>query len=376
MKKSSLQALSRPRYSHKIDAKCTRKENAGQLIAHFVSLMPTIIPLQPRDWQQQLRDAVTDADALLRLLELPPAPASDARLDAERAFALRVPHAFVSRMRKGDPADPLLRQVLPDGIEMLPMPGFSDDPLAERSSNPCHGLIHKYRDRVLLITSGGCAINCRYCFRRHFPYQSNQLGPEQWRDVISYLQAHTELREVILSGGDPLVTPDSRLQRMIDELATIPHLTRIRIHTRLPIVIPDRITDGLIKALSSTRLQPVLVLHCNHPQEVDSSVDAAIQALRRADVTVLNQAVLLKGINDSVEVLKLLSERLFSAGVLPYYLFVLDPVAGAAHFDISDQEAQYLVGRLQAELPGYLVPRLAREVPGKPSKTLLQPLLE
>jgi EF-P beta-lysylation protein EpmB len=321
-------------------------------------------------WQQALRTLITDPAELLELLGLP-STLADAGADGE--FRLQVPRSFAARMEPGNRQDPLLLQVLPQQQERVSVAGFGADPLAERVSNPRQGLIHKYRDRVLLIASGGCAINCRYCFRRHFPYQQNQLGPEQWQQVLDYIQTHTELREAILSGGDPLVTPDSRLSRMIEQLATIDHLQRIRIHSRLPIVIPERVTHALVTALAATRLQPVIVLHCNHANEVNDEVRAAIARLRSAGITVLNQAVLLRGINDSVAAQQQLSETLFSSGVLPYYLFVLDPVAGAAHFDVPDAEAQQLVGELQARLPGYLVPRLAREIPGQPSKTLLMP---
>lgn len=321
-------------------------------------------------WQQALRNAITDPNELLAKLALP-LHLGDAQAQAQ--FSLRVPRELVARIRPGDPEDPILLQVLPQHKEMIPVTGFSADPLAELGANPTPGVVHKYRDRVLLIGSGGCAINCRYCFRRHFPYQDNQLGSEQWQQALTYIDSHPELQEAILSGGDPLVTPDSRLERMINDLAQRPQLKRLRVHTRLPIVIPDRVTEGLVNALTGTRLKPVLVLHCNHPQEVDDSVRAAIQRLIRAGVTVLNQAVLLRGINDRVDSLKALSETLFESGVLPYYLFVLDPVAGAAHFDISDTEAKRLMAELQACLPGYLVPRLAREIPGEPSKTLLLP---
>ncbi len=324
------------------------------------------------DWQQRLRDAITDPRELLAQLALPPSLAESGH-PAARQFPLRVPQPFIDRMRRGDSNDPLLLQVLPQVAEMQQVPGFSTDPLAELGSTPRNGLIHKYHDRVLLIASGGCAINCRYCFRRHFPYQENQLGPTQWQEVLTYIRAHTELREVIFSGGDPLVTTDQRLGRMIADLAAIPHLTRVRIHSRLPIVIPSRVTATLAAGLTATRLQPVLVLHCNHPQEVDAEVRDAVRRLRDASITVLNQAVLLRGINDRVEILRELSETLFSAGALPYYLFVLDAVAGAAHFDIADRDAQRLMAELQAVLPGYLLPRLAREIPGRPSKTLLLP---
>lgn len=324
----------------------------------------------PDAWQQALRNAITDPGELLRLLQLPP---SLADTDAEKSFDLRVPRSMVSRMELGNPRDPLLLQVLPDAREMHPTPGFTLDPLSEKGSNPAPGVVHKYRDRVLLITSGGCAINCRYCFRRHFPYQENQLGPEQWQQALDYIEGNRELSEAILSGGDPLISTDKRLSGMVEDLAAIDHLKRLRVHTRLPVVIPERVTHTLIDALTSTRLQPVLVLHCNHPREIDDTVRAAIARLRDAGVTVLNQAVLLRGINDSVDTLKQLSETLFEVGVLPYYLFVLDPVAGSAHFDIDEEEAKHLLGALQSRLPGYLVPRLAREIPGRPSKTLLTP---
>jgi EF-P beta-lysylation protein EpmB len=324
------------------------------------------------DWQTELRRCVDDPAELLALLEL-----SDSLLDGAKAghqdFALRVPRPWLNRIKKGDPDDPLLRQILPLADELLQVPGFNTDPLAEADANHASGLIHKYTDRVLLILSGACAINCRYCFRRHFPYGDNQLGPSQWQAVLDYLQQHPQVSEVIFSGGDPLVTPDGRLQRMLNDLSRITHLKRIRIHSRLPVVIPQRVTDTLIDALTSTRLQPVLVVHVNHPQEVDAEVDSACRRLRQAGITLLNQTVLLRYINDNKSVQKMLSERLFSCGVLPYYLFVLDPVAGAAHFDIDDQQARRLVGELQSELPGYLVPRLAREIPGRPSKTLLLP---
>jgi len=325
------------------------------------------------DWQTELRQCIDDPAELLRLLELPDTLLNGAQA-AHQDFALRVPRPWLNRIHKGDPNDPLLRQILPLADERLQVPGFNTDPLAEAEANHASGLIHKYTDRVLLILSGACAINCRYCFRRHFPYTDNQLGPQQWQNVLEYLQRHTQVSEVIFSGGDPLATPDGRLQRMLNDLSEIPHLKRVRIHSRLPVVIPQRVTDTLTHALISTRLQPVVVLHVNHPQEIDADVKMACQHLRQAGITVLNQAVLLRDINDNKSVQKILSETLFSCGVLPYYLFVLDAVAGAAHFDVDDQAAQRLVGELQSELPGYLVPRLAREIPGRPSKTLLLPL--
>jgi L-lysine 2,3-aminomutase len=330
----------------------------------------TLPVTQLDDWQQLLSHTIDDPAELLRLLELPAEllpPAQAAAGD----FALRVPLPYLKRIRKGDPHDPLLRQVLPLGAERISVPGYITDPLAEMAANHHDGLIHKYKGRVLLILTGACAINCRYCFRRHFPYEDNRLGPEQWQQVLDYLRQHTGVNEVIFSGGDPLATSDKRLARMIRDLADIPHLSRIRVHSRLPVVIPQRVTDSLIGALTGTRLQAVMVLHVNHASEMDQAVDRAVAQLRHAGVTLLNQSVLLRGVNDSVEALQALSERLFAAGVLPYYLFVLDAVAGAAHFDVSDDEARTLMRALQAELPGFLLPRLAREIPGRPSKTLL-----
>lgn len=334
--------------------------------------MNLLYPKAP-DWQTELRQCVENPAELLALLELPETLLDGARA-ADHAFALRVPRPWLSRIRKGDLQDPLLRQILPLDDELKQVPGFSTDPLAEADANHASGLIHKYTDRVLLILTGACAINCRYCFRRHFPYSDNSLGPQQWQAVLDYLHRHPQVSEIILSGGDPLATPDGRLQRMLNDLSDIKHLQRVRIHSRLPVVIPQRVTQTLLDALTSTRLQPVMVLHINHPQEIDPAVAEACQKLRQAGITLLNQAVLLRGINDSRAVQKTLSETLFSCGVLPYYLFVLDAVAGAAHFDVDDVQAQHLVGELQTVLPGYLVPRLAREIPGRPSKTLLQPL--
>ncbi|GGO78722.1 EF-P beta-lysylation protein EpmB [Marinobacterium nitratireducens] len=329
------------------------------------------LPLtQLDDWQSLLSHTLDDPAELLRQLALPDELLAPA-LEAAGDFPLRIPIPYLRRIRKGDPEDPLLRQVLPLGAERIPVPGFVSDPLAEANANRRDGLIHKYKRRVLLILSGACAINCRYCFRRHFPYDDNRLGPEQWREVLGYLRAHPEVNEVIFSGGDPLATSDRRLARFIADLGEIPHLTRLRIHSRLPVVIPQRVTDSLVDTLTSSRLRPVMVLHVNHGNEIDDEVEQALERLRRAGVTLLNQAVLLRGVNDSVAAQQDLSERLFAAGVLPYYLFVLDAVAGAAHFDVPDDEARRLMLALQAELPGFLVPRLAREIPGRPAKTLL-----
>ncbi|WP_151704080.1 EF-P beta-lysylation protein EpmB [Nitrincola alkalilacustris] len=327
----------------------------------------------PEPWQQTLREAVSDPAELIRLLELPETLLPDT-WEASRAFSLKVPAPYLARIRKGDPDDPLLKQILPIGQEMVSQPGYMTDPLAEMSSNPEPGLVHKYRDRVLLILSGACAINCRYCFRRHFPYEENQIGTEQWQRLLDYIRRHPEVTEVILSGGDPLATPDRRIIQMLRDLEQIPQLKRLRIHSRMPVVIPQRITPELTQALATNRLRCVMVLHINHANEIDQSVAEAIKHLRDKGITVLNQAVLLRGINATISDQKSLSEALFECGVLPYYLFLLDPVEGSAHFDLPDQEAQHLIGELQTQLPGYLVPRLAREIPGRKAKTILAPI--
>lgn len=321
-------------------------------------------------WQQLLSQAITDPAKLIRALNLPDEMIPAAR-QANKDFSLRVPAPYLQRIKPGDMNDPLLRQVLPIAEETEIVPGYITDPLAEADSNPHDGLIHKYKGRVLVILTGACAINCRYCFRRHFPYEDNRLGPDQWQQVIDYIAGDNSIKEVIFSGGDPLATNDKRLDKLISSLEAIPHLQRLRIHSRLPVVIPQRITPELTQRLADSRLRTVMVLHINHANEIDAEVAAAVTQLKQADVTVLNQAVLLRGVNDSVEALENLSEDLFAAGILPYYLFTFDPVAGAAHFDIADAQAQALMSQLQSRLPGYLVPKLAREIPGRASKTLL-----
>lgn len=323
-------------------------------------------------WQHLLSHTVDDPAELVRLLDLPETYIASAR-EAARGFALRVPLPYLSRIEKGNPQDPLLLQVLPLAQELLQVPGFVQDPLAEASANPTPGVVHKYKGRALLIMTGACAINCRYCFRRHFPYDENRMGPEQWEQMLNYIRNDSEISEVILSGGDPLAVSDARLHKLILALEAIPHVRRLRIHTRLPVMIPQRVTQALVDMLQSSRLNTVVVLHVNHANEVDDQVRRALDKLRTGGVTLLNQAVLLRGINDSAGALQTLSTTLFDSGVLPYYLFVLDAVAGAAHFDVPDSEAQALIAELQSLLPGYLVPRLAREIPGEPAKTLLPP---
>ena len=284
-------------------------------------------------------------------------------VDQSPDFPVRVPEPFVTRMVPGDPHDPLLRQVLAVADERQAMPGFVKDPLDELEG-PMPGVLHKYRSRVLVIYRGGCAINCRYCFRRHFPYQENTLTARDIDGLVSYLKAHPEVNEVILSGGDPLMADDQALSGLFVRLESVSSIHRLRIHTRLPIVIPERVTDLLCQAIAATALPVVMVLHSNHANEIDQSVMDAVSQLRAVCRSVLNQSVILKGINDSADVLIALSERLFEAGIDPYYLNVLDRVSGAHHFDVSDLEVAALHQALLNALPGYLVPKLVREVPG------------
>ncbi|MCG6658676.1 EF-P beta-lysylation protein EpmB [Halomonas campisalis] len=328
-------------------------------------------PLQaPAAWQSQLARAIRDPAELCRRLGLDDAwrPGAEA---GHALFEVRVPEAFLARMRPGDPDDPLLRQVLPLGEETAATPGYVADPLAEAEHSPARGLIHKYAGRVLLIASPACAVNCRYCFRRHFPYTENAPSRAQWDATLDTLRRDDTLHEAILSGGDPLAASDRQLGWLVERLDAIPHLRRLRIHTRLPVVIPDRVDDALLGWLAATRLQKVVVLHINHAQEIDQAVIDACARLKNAGVTLLNQSVLLRGVNDSIDAQAALSERLFEAGVLPYYLHVLDPVAGAAHFDVPDDEARELVAGLRKVLPGFLMPTLVREIPGEGSKTPL-----
>ncbi|MFW0767474.1 EF-P beta-lysylation protein EpmB [Trabulsiella odontotermitis] len=330
----------------------------------------TLNTLSREDWLSQLADVVTNPDELLRLLNVD----ADAQLlagrDAKRLFPLRVPRAFIARMEKGNPNDPLLRQVLTSEEEFVAAPGFSTDPLEEQHS-VVPGLLHKYQNRALLLVKGGCAVNCRYCFRRHFPYADNQGNKRNWQTAMAYIEAHPELDEIIFSGGDPLMAKDHEMDWLLTQLEAIPHVKRLRIHSRLPVVIPARVTDALTARFARSSLQILLVNHINHANEIDDTFRAAMARLREAKVTLLNQSVLLRGVNDNARTLADLSNALFDAGVMPYYLHVLDKVQGAAHFLVSDDEARRIVRELLTLVSGYMVPRLAREIGGEPSKTPL-----
>lgn len=332
------------------------------------------IPLVPApDWQEQLRTAIAEPAALAAALGLDPAIFGNSG-GAAADFALRVPRAFLARMRPGDPADPLLRQVMASGEELVAASGFGDDPVGEvAGANPRPGIVHKYAGRALLLVAGGCAVNCRYCFRRHFPYGDNLLSRQERMEALAWLGEQPDLEEVILSGGDPLLARDEALAELVDGLRALPRLRTVRVHTRLPVVIPDRVTPSLLDALCRPGLNTVVVLHANHGNEIDGAVRGACAALRERGVTLLNQAVLLAGVNDSADALAALSDALFDAGVLPYYLHLLDRVRGAAHFEVGEDRARELVGDLALRRPGYLVPRLVREVPGAASKRELAP---
>ncbi len=326
-------------------------------------------PIRLPSWQQELSDAVRDPAELLKMLGLQSAaiPGSPVSMND---FPLLVPRGFIARMRYGDPNDPLLRQVLPLDIETAASPGFRTDPVGDLGSVKAPGLLHKYRGRALLTLTGACAVHCRYCFRRHFPY-AEEAAARDPGPALDYLARDTSITEVILSGGDPLTLSDRRLQSLVASIAAIAHVRRLRVHTRLPIVLPTRITPGLVTALAGTRLACVVVVHANHPNELDDSVLESLARLRAAGITLLNQSVLLRNVNDNAEVLVNLSEKLFEAGALPYYLHCLDRVAGAAHFDVSETLALALMDAVRARLPGYLVPRLVREIEGEPFKTLI-----
>jgi len=277
---------------------------------------------------------------------------------------MRVPKEFIDRIKKGDPDDPLLKQILPVKDEEFEVDGFTTDPLAEMDTQVVPGLLHKYHGRALLIVTGTCAIHCRYCFRRHFPYTESNPAKDNWQQALDHIKNDPSISEIILSGGDPLTLPDHRLLDLIQKLSDISHLQRLRIHSRLPIILPDRVNEHMIKWLTNTRLKSVLVVHTNHGNELDKNVATAMQRLHDINIPVFNQSVLLKGINDSAEILADLSERLFDIGIIPYYLHMLDPVAGAAHFKVDEASARSIMLKLYKTLPGYLVPRLVREIAG------------
>lgn len=342
------------------------------------TILPPIKLVSPKDelsqndlaqgsWQQELQQLIRRPSELAELLDI---KLEELCPEANEQFELRVTRHFAALMKKADLQDPLLLQVMPALAETLEHSAYSKEPLEETGQfNPLPGVIHKYKGRLLLMASNQCAINCRYCFRRHFPYQDHHLGRKQWLDAINYIAQDRSLSEVILSGGDPLSQGDKQLSWLTEQLAQIPHIKRLRVHSRLPVVLPQRVCSELLSWMNSKHLQTSLVLHINHPQEISPQLKQACLTLKDAGVRLYNQSVLLKAINDDVDTLVRLSEALYECYIQPYYLHQLDKVQGAAHFQVDDRHAQKLYHQLRAELPGYLVPLLTQEIPGQPAKT-------
>ena len=324
-----------------------------------------------QNWQSQMSDLITSPEELLKELQLSPEYLLSGAILASQQFKLRVPRAFVGKMKLGDALDPLLLQVLPHHLELEEHAGFVTDPLGEEQANQLPGVLHKYKTRFLLTLTGACAIHCRYCFRRHFPYQENLPKNEDWLNIKTYLESQLDINEVILSGGDPLTLSNRKLALWIERLESLKQIKILRIHSRVPIVIPERIDAELISLLKNSRLRIILVIHSNHPAELDNLTCSKLAHLAKHNILVLNQAVLLKGVNDSAQTLVDLSYRLFEAQVLPYYLHVLDKVKGAHHFDLGAEKIDQIYKDVLASLPGYLVPKLVREVAGEKNKTPL-----
>lgn len=334
----------------------------------FFFMMQSIqIQSSKPQWLRDLAQAFNDPKALLEHLELDPADfAQD--IQARKLFAMRVPRPFVEKMQKGDKNDPLFLQAMSSQAEFSEVDGFVTDPLEEQHS-PAPNILHKYHNRLLFMVKNSCAINCRYCFRRHFPYDEVKSNKEIWTESLAYMAQHTELEEIIFSGGDPLMTKDGELDWLLNELEQIAHIKTLRIHTRLPVVIPNRITAEFCDRLSKSRLRIVIVTHINHANEIDAYFAEKMAQLKAVGVTLLNQSVLLKGVNDNAHTLKALSDKLFDCGILPYYLHLLDKVAGASHFYLDDRQAFAIYAELQRITSGYLVPKLVREIAREPNKT-------
>ena len=321
-------------------------------------------------WKERLSQSRLTTQALLHYLELASHPLANS--EAEKLFELSVPPGYLKKIKKQDPLDPLLLQILPQNQELIEVPGYTDNPLDEADYSPVKGLIHKYKHRVLLVASSTCAINCRYCFRRAFPYEEHRQSRSDWQNALDYVRNNDQIDEVILSGGDPLIQTNNALLWLLGEIDSIPHIKRIRIHTRILTSLPERLDETLLNGLKALNTALVIVTHCNHPNELGDELKPVFNQLRAINITLLNQSVLLKDVNDNTDTLTTLSKDLFQLGILPYYLFLLDPVSGAAHFNVSEQKAKTLYALLQSKLPGYLVPRLSIEIPGNLSKTLIK----
>jgi EF-P beta-lysylation protein EpmB len=329
-----------------------------------------VLPAGEPHWQAEIRAAIRSAAQLCERLQLP-ADLLPQAAAGESDFPVFVPPSYLARIEPGNPHDPLLRQVLPLANEGEVVPGFSQDPVGDMSAKLRAGVLQKYTGRALLVTTGACAVHCRYCFRRHFPYEEVPHSDAAWDAALAAISADPTISEIILSGGDPLMLVDTRLAFLANKIAAIPHVARLRVHTRLPIVVPSRVTAALIAWLTQTRLAPVVVVHANHARELSNDVAVAAERLRHAGVMLLNQAVLLRGVNDSVAAQQELAERLIEVGMLPYYLHQLDRVAGAAHYEVPVEEGRQIIAKLRSRLPGYMVPRYVQEISGEPNKTIL-----
>ena len=320
------------------------------------------------NWQESLSNATTDPKQLFERLQLDPTLIENGTFEATKDFKLFVTDSYLKKIKPGDLKDPLLLQIMPQAQELVEHIAYRQDPLQENEANPVPGMLHKYHGRALLITTGHCAINCRFCFRRNFPYQDQHLSTENRNAIFSYLGANPDISEVILSGGDPLVLNNKSLEKLFLELEQVKSIKRVRIHTRIPLVLPERVDESLISLLSNTRLKVVMVIHCNHPQELDQSSRKALKILKNICHSLLNQSVLLKNINNNVATLLELQEALFDNGVQSYYLHILDKVKGAAHFDIPLEEAKELYAQLSEKCSGYMLPKLVMEEAGEPNK--------
>jgi len=324
--------------------------------------------LQMPSWQNQLSEAIKSPEALISALELPISLLAEIKI-AHQLFPIRVPLSFINKMEKGNINDPLLKQVIPLSAELVKNAEYTFDPVGDVAAEKTPGLLHKYHGRVLLTVTGACGIHCRYCFRRHFDYSASNPGKQNWQNSLDYIRKDPSIYEVILSGGDPLTLSDQKLSALINQIAEIPHIRFLRIHTRQIIVLPERVNSELLQWINNTRLKCIFVIHTNHPAEIGEDTKVALQKLKSANVELLNQSVLLRDVNDSADTLEQLSLSLIESGVHPYYLHLLDKVAGAAHFDTPEKKAAELLNTLQTRLPGYLVPKLVREISGAPFKT-------
>jgi EF-P beta-lysylation protein EpmB len=344
--------------------------SSAKIISVSIQSLSDKLPADDGAWKKELANATTSVSDLLERLQL-----SDhiQQMDCSPDFSCLVTDSYLKKMEVGNINDPLLLQVLPQGQEKseLHQQSGTTDPVADLDAMTSPGLLHKYHGRALLISTGACAIHCRYCFRRHYPYQQSSCVSSALDQTIHYLQQHTEIEEIILSGGDPLVLDNEKLNRLISTLETVPHIHTLRIHTRLPIVLHKRINAGLLQLLQATRFHVVMVIHANHANELGAEEQEKLLLLRNIGVTLLNQSVLLKGINDNADTLVALSKRLFSCYTLPYYLHLLDPVKGAMHFDIEKSTAIKLKDEMEQRLSGYLIPRLVQEIAGKAAKTAI-----